>query len=437
MRVAIVSLIGLAACSWSAFDTLGKDTPVTAFTNRAAGARVAVATDPDGRAFLALGGAPPDGTRFYAIGDGRAAPGGSPLTNAANCELRSEAIVAGSACMPTTTLAAVGPIRDGQTVRPACFAIGYGRGAEGGSAIGPVVQCTDGTVYTLGPAPADSALATAFEARNETAIRGLELVVGARAVATGRNPSLILSNASEGRVFAYPEVGQGAAAVEIGRPTEAQGGRFGATVAIARAAGDEPRFVVGAPGSGRLFAFGGDPLAVVECWSGSPSLGDALATGDVDGDGLDEILVRDGDVVRLLKPASGTGTCAPIPASAPTFRCSEERGLGCAGADFGRAIAVGDLDAAPPREIAIGAPAATVDGVAQTGAVLIFDPGGALRDLRALGDLETGAGYGGALAIGAVAAQDTLFVGARGKGAGYAVWCPALPATPAGPRCRR
>ena len=124
------------------------------------------------------GGVNPEGARFYGLGQGTSEPSGAPLTNSAHCEIASDKITAGAACLSSTTLSPAGVLQelDAKTgtlkqVHPGCFAIGYGRRSDTSDIEpGPIVYCTDGGLYTMKPA-GDSKLAKAFASRNEQEIR--------------------------------------------------------------------------------------------------------------------------------------------------------------------------------------------------------------------------------------------------------------------------
>lgn len=448
-----------ASCSWSAFDDYESNTPVTAFSNRGLGARVAIATDAAGNAILGAGGESPIGARFYPLGDGRSEPQGTPLTNDPVCELVPGDIAAGNACLPATALSPAGVLiekRDGakDVPHPGCFAIGYGRRSDSsGIDPGPVVYCTDGGLFTLDPAP-DSALARAFKNRNETEIRAMRVSIATLpSKGAGENPPLVLGSELDERAWVYPTIEAQFPPVEITDAIDTKGERYGAAVAIARTA-STPVFLVSAPGVGKIFGYTLDtsvkpPVASrVACLSGGKGLGEALAVGDVDLDGIDDVLANDAGTVviylgrdRPAAPAAGE-PCPEWKRSSIVLRCEDVRGVsGCADAGFGSAMAVGDFDKNGKMDVAVGAPYATTDGVSASGAVFLYTPSvGATNqviDVRYMSQPQTNAAFGAAVASGNVGGQDTLAVGARGKSVSYVVWCTQLEGRADGPRCRK
>jgi hypothetical protein len=457
MRRAFALLGALtASCSWGAFTELSEDTPVTAFSNRGLGGRVAIASDTAGNAILASGALSPEGARFYSLRDGRSDPTGTPLTNDPVCELRPDLITAGTACLSATTISPAGELteeQDGGKKVPhtGCFALGYGRRSDSsGIQPGPLVYCTDGGLFTLGPATG-SQLADAFDGRNGDALAALRVSIATKPNKGATNPPLVLGSEVDERAWIYPTIAAQTAGVEITDAIDTKGERYGAAVAIAKGASGD-LFIVSAPGVGRAFVFTIDasmpPVpSRVACMTGEKGLGEALAVGDLDLDGLDDVLANDGaNVVAFLgrdrpAPPSPGDPCPDWKRSSISLACADIGGVtDCANAGFGTSIAVGDFDKNGKTDVAVGAPFATTDGVTSSGAVFLFTPSaGAANepvDVRYLGYPQRNAAFGSAVASGNVGGQDTLAVSARGKNVSYVVWCTKLEATPGGPRCR-
>lgn len=181
----------------------------------------------------------------------------------------------------------------------------------------------------------------------------------------------------------------------------------------------------------------------------SPGYGGVMATGDLDRDGSDELVVGSAratdakntvhvfSVRDLLFDANGAYVdCVgerpePMlviePGEGPLDVTCEE---GCA---FGAALAVGDIatdDDGP--ELMIGAPLAEVDGASGAGAVYVFRgfKGEAVADGRPelAGQVadsypEHGDEFGGGLAVAPMAGRNELVVGATGRGQVIIAFC--------------
>ena len=459
----LVTLGAAGGCSFSRFNDFKNDTPVFAFANKSFGVHVGVSTNPDGAAFLGTAGNVGEGSRTFALRDGRADPSGDPLSNQAVCLLNSEEVSAGRACLGAQTLVGLGALTDSAGLHPGCFAVGYGKTTDDSTVLpGPVAHCTDGHVFTLGAVSSGPdttkdtapALTVAFANRDEAAIRKLSISFATLPIGGGANPALLLGDESDNTAYVYKSISAGAPPTLLLRPSKANG--FGRSVALGKGAGGT-LFAVGAPGDGEVYVFFGDPaqpdkIVPVGCaGDGVAGSGESIALGDVDGDRIDDLLVAQGSggarAVQIYlgkdaPTAKVTTECANAWApSALVLKCEDTRGAGgCANdADFGRSIAIGDLDKDGFAEVAVGAPKASADGNGGAGVVFLYTPSksSAVADVRYLGKPDGGAGFGTSVAIGAVGTQDTLAVAAPGTGKSYVVWCTNLPGAPTGPRCRK
>ncbi len=457
LQVLLFASTALTACSWSVYNDYKSDTPMFAISNRAFGARVAITTDTEGNAIVGAGGVAPDGARFYGLGQGTSEPSGAPLTNSAQCEIASDKITAGSACLSATTLSPAGVLQelDAKTatlkqVHPGCFAIGYGRRSDTSDIEpGPIVYCTDGGLYTMKPA-GDSGLAKAFASRNEQEIRAQHVAM-ATVMHDGKsvNPGIVVATDVDERAWVYPTIRSQVDPIEITAAADTRGEKYGAAVAMARSKGAHI-FLVSAPGIGKVFAWTVDEKTAtsqnVACLEGSVGLGETLHAANFDGDADDDLFVNDGGTIKVFlgkdrpaAPAAGQ-PCAKWPESSIVLKCEEKGATGCATSGFGSTVAVGDFNKDGKKDVAIGAPFAVTDGVA-SGAVYLYSPtvGGTneVLDVRYLGKPQENAAFGASVASGLVGTQDTLVVGARGKNVAYVVWCTGLPGTAGSARCRK
>jgi hypothetical protein len=441
-------------CSWTQFDKFETDTPVTAFSNRAFGAGVAIATDKGGKAVLGTSGNPGEGARFFPLLDGTTEPSTTPTTNGAQCELTLEASSVGKACLSAPSPFGIGTLIDPSQMKEhtGCFALGYGKQGDAADlSAGPEVFCTDSFLFTLGSAPADTNLAKAFANRNLDDIRAQKIALASLPSNGANNPPLVLGVETDEAAFAYSVIEAGRAAKPLVGAAATKGDRFGAAVAIAKYA-EGTFFFVSAPAIGKIFAYKDgptkdDPVEHIGCIEGATGLGDTLTIADVDGDGQPDVLAREGSAVKIFKGSgrpmsASTNECDNKwdVSSAITLSCAETRGASdCTNGDFGRSIAAGDFDGDGKTDVAVGAPYAAAEGVAGSGAIFLFTPssGTDILDVRYLGQPSSDAGFGWALSSGKIGTQDTLAVGARGKGLAYVVWCTGLPGSPASARCRK
>ena len=208
--------------------------------------------------------------------------------------------------------------------------------------------------------------------------------------------------------------------------------------------------VAGAPSRVHVFlqaAAHAEALAEVACVDRAtdPAFGGAMAAGDLDLDGSDELIVSSGPadarvdavyVYDVAALAAAAPTChGDAPAPAATAKPGDgplDIGCGAGGScDFGAALAVGDVATNDTgQELLVGAPGASVDGKRAAGAVYVFRG----AELMAAGTAavagriadsapEKGQRFGAAVAAVPMAGRMELFAGAAGKGKAFIAYC--------------
>lgn len=180
----------------------------------------------------------------------------------------------------------------------------------------------------------------------------------------------------------------------------------------------------------------------------SPTLsgfGERLALGDVDADGQPELFVGNdpsspaGRVQHALFMYRGTGLpageaasgrCPSWGAEPVAIACQDADGVACAGADFGAALAAGDVDGDGRAELMIGAPRASVQGIVEAGAVFLYPFGAdgpdAARVQVIAPEPREGAKFGSALASLRTRDRDEPVIGAPGSARVYVFLCTPL-----------
>ncbi len=238
--------------------------------------------------------------------------------------------------------------------------------------------------------------------------------------------------------------------VEVTPATETIPEGFGADVAVMRLGADRfhSRIIaVGAPGAGQVWLLRAgfpsiDAPLRIGCLGDREDFGRRLAAGDLDGDGLTDLLVADSESVTAFSgaalaavlteqevPACSLGSL-PDGAILASVSCASG-GLtsGCEDADFGASIAVADLDGDADGELVIGAPGMRVANE-QAGAVLVYDAEGddpnALTETVVDESMPVGSRFGSALGVVQGKNVDALVVGAPGRGAVLLASCFSL-----------
>jgi hypothetical protein len=146
--------------------------------------------------------------------------------------------------------------------------------------------------------------------------------------------------------------------------------------------------VVGAPmhspgpdlyAQGAVYVFFGpdyDPASAVKipATAANKAIGLSLATGDINGDGVDDLLIQASG--RVIAYYGAAGAFVPSSAGPDVVFTSAEAG-------FGKAIAVlPDLNGDGVQDIAVGAAQATIAGVADSGCLFILKGGAGKRTVN-------------------------------------------------------
>lgn len=260
----------------------------------------------------------------------------------------------------------------------------------------------------------------------------------------GVSPLLAVADPDAGRVWYYSAEFDGA--IELSLDGELPAG-FGASVAVARMGSDRfhSRIVaVSAPEAGEVWLFRAgfpsiDQPFRLGCLGSRPGFGRRMASGDVDGDSVTDLIIADDEFVTVFsgaalgvvlvvqdRPQCSLGSL-PEDAIIASVSCASG-GLtsGCSDAEFGASITVADLDGDADGELLVGAPALRV-GDEQSGAVLVYDAEEDTKSELTETLLDTtlagGARFGATLGVVQGKDIDAVVVGAPGDGAIFLAPC--------------
>jgi hypothetical protein len=432
-------------CSWTRFDDVGRNAPVVLLKkpeSMKSGFGVTVATASVEKSTRVLVGGTSGKSRASAFDLGT---GTSPQVDAVDTGYCSQDVPCYLADKVTgLASAAVGSASPEEL----CFVFGIGK-AAGAPEYGLIGRCLSTVEYTLTvPPPVLKKLI-----KDEVLLQDAPAPLG---LSTDKAdaPALIAGASSTRLAWFYPPLST--KPTQLVAPGEADES-FGASVAVLRLGGDadagpsERLLAVGAPAAGHVWLFRGSDGLPVGCL-GSPGLGLALASGRVDTDVSDDLVVSDGTNVTVisgkslegLAPATDiTCTMAALPEGAliASFGCgSRETITGCPGG-FGTSLDVGDLDGDGDGEVLVGAPQMSVRGTANAGAVLVYDAEGdrpqLLTDQVFLSSAESDDKLGSAIAAAHIEGRDVVVAGVPGSGRTAVFYCSnLLPGGAGGERCQ-
>jgi hypothetical protein len=426
-----------SACDWTEFDALEEGAPVVALDRSAEvrgdfGQWLASGTQ-GSRVRLIVGGQPgSSGAAAYELG----------LEQSPSVDANQEGFCRLGARIEQCELANSGAyLRLGTRSEAAqmCFAYAWGKTEERPQ--GVLVRCRDGFDDSLGVPR------VARDQRQEDLDDNDEHQPHFMASDRSESPVLLVGLPNQRMAWFYPAGTREPEMLELPEG-EAAPSSFGAQVAVMSLDQDEPArlFAVASPESGGVWLFRSDDGASavsVGCLGGHEGFGRALAAGDVDGDGVDDLIVSEADVVTAFSGAVlGTFPESKVPHGCSlqalpehsllaSFGCgSAEAAKDCPKSAFGASVAVGDLDGDGDGEILVGAPRMTIHGVENAGAVLVYDAEGQdrheLSDLYYLATPRDGDRLGSSIAAVRQRQRDIVAAGAPGNDAAYVFYCSDL-----------
>ncbi|HEX2735996.1 MAG TPA: hypothetical protein VHM70_30555 [Polyangiaceae bacterium] len=416
----------LAGCDWNAFNDLEKNAPVVSI-DAADSIRVgfghSLASDArTGHPTVLVGGQPGSSpAAAYDLGTSQE-PGGDPT---------EEGYCSGGRVTPCYLADQPAPVSliNRSQKRDKCFAFAWGRNE--GNDNGIVARCHDQTYITLKvPDALRKKYDTAFNRDGEHQALYLASNVA-------DENTLVVGFPEQAAAIFYPGGTEKAHALTL--PAEAKAPKsFGAQVAALSLddTGEDRLLAVAAPDEevGQVWLFrskGTDSAVAVGCLGEGHSFGRALGTGDVDNDGVADLVVADERLVTAFSgaklaelPEAHEAVCSlaalPEKTILASFGCgSAEAASGCKNSQFGAALAVADLDGDGDGEIAVGAPGMDIYSVKGAGAVLVYDVEGdqpqKLSDVLFSSNPQTDDKLGVSVATIAQNGRDVVAAGAPGR----------------------
>lgn len=448
MRCSLVALALLVGgCSWTRFDDLKDDTPVVLLKkpDKISGFGVSLATaSHGGSATLVVGGsAGLSQAASFALGGGDNP--GVDAKDTSYCETQGTEKV----CFLGTSLAGLETAQIVGEPKPhnGCFVVGVGKAA---GATGLVTNCEDRFDFAL-PVPPDvntqfiePALANA-DATRTVAIASNAAGVGA-----------VAAGAPERRLawVTAPDAHATVQLVPPGTPDES----YGEHVAVLRT-GSHFIFAVAAPAVNHVWLFQSDAdlteasVVSLGCLGGVAGFGRTLASGRVNAGDDEDLVVADATNVSVFDGASLAALAAttstecslgslPGGALIASFTCGSTGDVSnCAGANFGVALAVGDLDGDGDGEVLVGAPGMTSRDATRGGAVLVYNAEGSknyeLTEAQFISSAEDNDQLGSSVAAPRIGDHNIIAAGAPAGGKTALFYCSRLiPSSKRGGRCK-
>jgi hypothetical protein len=414
-----------AGCAWGRFTKMKNNAPVVRLTppdsyEGAFGVSLAAAEGED-RAELYVGGAAyARGGLVYSLG-GNDDPVTNP-TDEAHCPTRDGSDTCGAIERPLGLDRSWSPSRE----RDRCFISGYGTIA---GRQGLWTRCDDTSQFVY-PVPSDvrAGLSAAQDRQNP---RSLQL-------AANRGPEQLIVAATKAQRRAWFYAPLTGDPIDIETPT-ASGEDFGAAVAVMRLATGHV-LAVSAPSADEVWLYRvvDGSIEGIGCLRGESSFGRTLASGDVDGDEEQDLVIA---ASRSVVVHSGA-VLGGLPAQALDVNCNgaeiadegriaslscelSSEVSGCGASDFGVSVAVADVDGDGSGEIFVGAPKMAARNVTQAGAVLAYDKTGDFIQAQIISNGKKGNKLGASLVAVRQGARDVIVAGASGSREAYVLYCAA------------
>ncbi|HVU05049.1 MAG TPA: FG-GAP repeat protein [Polyangiaceae bacterium] len=447
----------LPACSWSRFDDVGENAPVVILRKPAKypsfGFSLATALNPDKSSRVFVGG-----TSGHTPGSVfELGLGTTPITDAIDTGACAQGGPDDAPCFLGTSVAGVGSADvGGKTPGTQCFVMGVGK-AAGSPEYGLIGRCQDTTEYTLTVPP------DVLQKVIKEEILGQPAPNAPIVLAADEGQTAAIAAAAPVQGFAwYYQPGTVARSiahpVPLVGPAKGKESKYGSALAVLRLGFhsddtvDRRIVAVGSPEPGNVWLFEGDGSGnKVGCLGGIAGLGRTLASGPVDGDAFDDLVVADdqnvtvfsGAALAALEPADDvTCSLAALPPHGiiASFGCGSRDSVGGCPGGFATSLAVGDLDGDQDGEVIVGAPFMTAREKGAAGAVLVYDAEGpspdALTDLLFLASADENDALGTAVAAAPIDGRDVIVAGAPGGGRTAVFYCSALGGAASGSRCQ-